>query len=423
MNSPSGKLRIIVGGMVGQFPLGGVAWDYFHYVLALAELGHDVVYHEDTRNWPHDPVAGGYQTAGAPYTTRFIREFFQRHAPQLADRWHYVLGGEEHHGMTESAWRDFAASADVFLNVSGACQVPEGLPGRCVKVFMDTDPGYNQIRMNELPAWDKSASNWRTQTETLYDRHLTYAENLYAPDCKIPRLGINWLPTRCVVTLAPWNQLRQRPPAPDALFTTVMTFAWFNGPLVHEGVEYGTKSVEYERFKTLPRHVPGGRLALAIAGQYAPLDQIRADGWKVIDANAVTLTAERYVDFIGRSAGEWSIAKNVYAATNSGWFSCRTACYLAAGRPAVVQDTAWSRYVPSGEGVIAFSTMEDAIDGLNRVMSDPARHQAAAYEIAREYLAPDRVIPPMLEAIFSAKDVSPRDPTILPPSPSTPTRP
>jgi hypothetical protein len=106
--------------------------------------------------------------------------------------------------------------------------------------------------------------------------------------------------------------------------------------------------------------------------------------------------------FIADSAGEWSIAKNVYVDTNSGWFSCRTACYLAAGRPAVVQETTWSRFVPSGRGVIAFETMEQCVAALEDVAAHPQEHRTAAYEIAREYLAPDRVMPPMLDEIFAA---------------------
>jgi hypothetical protein len=119
----------------------------------------------------------------------------------------------------------------------------------------------------------------------------------------------------------------------------------------------------------------------------------------VIDAHKATLTPRSYQQLIGDSAGEWSIAKNVYVATHSGWFSCRTACYLAAGRPAVVQDTGWSKFIPTGQGLFAFSTTEEAIDGLNRIAADPYLHRAAAYEMARQYLAPDKVLPKMIESI------------------------
>jgi hypothetical protein len=121
----------------------------------------------------------------------------------------------------------------------------------------------------------------------------------------------------------------------------------------------------------------------------------------VIDAHKSTLTPTEYLKFVQRSAGEWSVAKNVYTATNSGWFSCRTACYLAAGRPAVVQDTKWSRYVPSGKGVIAFDTMQQTLEALNEVHGDWHKHSIAAYDVAREYLAPDRVLPKMLADVFA----------------------
>lgn len=400
----SSKLRIIIGGMVGQYPLGGVAWDYFHYVLGLAELGHEVYYHEDTWVWPHDP-AKGYPTDDPSYTVNFIRNFFEKHAPHLSDRWHYVLLHEKHFGMTEAAFDEVARTADIFINVSGACFFPDHLNQNCLKVFMDTDPGYNQIVMHTRPSWSEHVDRWIKQVRE-HDRHLTYAENIHAPDCKIPRCDINWLPTRCIATLEPWRKFLEVPPPADASFTTVMSWSYFKGPLVLDGVKYDAKSPEYQRFHDLPKRV-NVPLALAVSGYTTPKKEIIEDGWNLIDAPAVTTTGESYLNFIRDSLGEWSIAKNVYVATNSGWFSCRTACYLAAGRPAVVQDTAWSRYIPSGDGVIAFTTMDEAVDALNRVASDPAHQRRAAFEIAREYLAPDKVLPPMIDSILTNQQVLP----------------
>jgi hypothetical protein len=129
-----------------------------------------------------------------------------------------------------------------------------------------------------------------------------------------------------------------------------------------------------------------------------------------------TLTPASYLRFIGKSRGEWSVAKNVYVATKSGWFSCRTACYLAAGRPAVVQDTGWSRYIPSGMGVIAFKTMEEAINGMKEVAGNEIAQRRAAYEIASEYLGPQKVLGPMIEAIYARKRPDPQTPGPIPPS-------
>lgn len=392
------KLRIIVGGLVGQFPLGGVAWDYFHYLLGLYELGHDVYYYEDTWVWPFNPIERS-ATDNPDYTLRFFHDFFSAHAPELADKWHYVLLHDKRFGMSAQAFDEVAAGADIFLNVSGACFFPDKLSPKCVKVFLDTDPGYNQMMLQEKFAWSQNVLRWCEQVAS-HDRHLTYAENIHGPDCLIPRGQFDWRTTRCVVTLPQWDRVRNSPPAAHAPFTTVMTWDYFRGHLICGGAEYFTKVPEYEKFRDLPSrtHVP---LALAVGGDKAPLNRIAADGWQTLSAHEATLTPTSYQQLIHDSAGEWSIAKNVYVATHSGWFSCRTACYLAAGRPAVVQETGWSRFIPSGSGVFAFSTMDEAIVALYQAAADPAAQRDAAYEIAREYLAPDKVLPPMIEAIFS----------------------
>jgi hypothetical protein len=405
MNAPHQKLRIIVGGLVGQFPLGGVAWDYFHYLLGLHELGHEVYYHEDTWVWPHDP-SKGYATDEPTYTVDFIRGFFEKYAPALADKWSYVLLHDKHFGMSKEAFDEVARTADIYLNVSGACMLPEALSTKCKRVFLDTDPGYNQIVMATRPGWSENVDRWIDTVKNKHDTHLTYAENIWSDDCKVPRCGLDWKVTRCVVTLPHWDAIKRSPPPSDAPLTTVMSWSYFKGPVAIDGVEYDAKASEFERFRTLPSRTPIP-IRMAVSGDKFDPEAIRRDGWTFIKALPVSLTAESYQQFIADSAGEWSIAKNVYVATNSGWFSCRTACYLAAGRPAVVQDTSWSRYVESGAGLFAFRTMDQCVDALKQIAAEPQKHRAAAYEIAREYLAPDRVLTPMLEAIYSSSPGTP----------------
>jgi hypothetical protein len=385
-------LRIIVAGMVGQYPFGGVAWDYLHYCLGMAELSHDVVYHEDTGCWPFDPALGHLSDDPRP-SVAVLDDFFRRFAPQLSRRWHYQLNGVSH-GMTRQAFDAAAASADLFLNVSGASAIPDRLNGHCVKVFLDTDPGYNQFVLSERYPWAGHAERWAALVAA-HDLHFTYAENLGGADCPIPTLGYDWRPTRPVVSLPAWAAVRATPIAAAAPFTTVMTLGYFPGPVTYRGVLYDAKAVEFDRFLSLRRRtaVP---IELLVTGDKVPPEPIRAAGWHLGDATAATRTAADYQAVIARSAGEWSVAKNVYAATNSGWFSCRTACYLAAGRPAVVQETGWSRFVPGGAGVIPFSTVDEAVAGLEAVAANPERHRAAAYEVAREYLSADRVLPRLL---------------------------
>jgi hypothetical protein len=392
------KLRIIVGGLVGQYPLGGVAWDYFHYVLGLAELGHEVYYHEDTWTWPFNPV-GGYPVDDPAYTADFIGNFFRRYAPELAERWCYVLLHDKHLGIQKPAWDDICRTADVYLNVSGACFLPDELGPNCRRVFIDTDPGYNQILMATRPAWSEHVDRWVSDIQQ-HDVHLTYAENIHGDDCLIPKVGIDWVPTRCVVTLPPWQRVKEATPPPGGPFTTVMTWRHFNGPVEWQGTKYHAKVEEFDKFFDLPRRtkVP---LELAVAGSTYDPEAVRQGGWQFARALPVSVTPEGYQDYIMCSVGEWSVAKNIYVATRSGWFSCRTACYLAAGRPAVVQDTAWSKTLPPTRGCQAFTTTDEAVAALNRAAADPKAAAESAYETAREHLAPDRVLTRMLDDIGS----------------------
>ena len=292
--------------MVGQYPLGGVAWDYFHYLLGLSELGHDVYYHEDTWCWPFDPVKG-YPSDDPTYSVDFLKSFFDKHAPHLADRWHYLFLHENSFGMQRERFDEIARTADLFLNVSGASFFPEALNPKAIKVFMDTDPGYNQIMLHERHRWSQNVDRWCAQVAS-HDRHLTYAENIFGDDCTLPRLDFDWRPTRCVVTLPPWEHIRQTPPKSDSPYTTVMSWTFFGGPLIYNGVEYGAKGPEFERFNELPRrtHLP---LLVAIAGHHKPGPKIVEAGWNMTDGWSLTLTPESYMKLIGDSAGEWSIAK------------------------------------------------------------------------------------------------------------------
>ncbi len=392
-----GKLRIIVGGLVGQYPLGGVAWDYFHYLLALSELGHDVYYHEDTWTWPHHPVSN-YPVDDPSYTLDFFKTFFARHAPQLADKWCYVLLHDKHFGMSREAFSEVAKSADVYLNVSGACFLPDDLNPKAKRVFLDSDPGYNQIVLATKPAWSEHVDRWEDQVRNGHDVHLTYAENIGEPDCLVPTCDIDWITTRPVVSLPAWETSRKTDPPPLAPFTTVMTWNYFKGPVVWDGIEYFQKTTEFDRVRTLPKATKA-KLELAVGSDRYDDDTFGNDGWHITRGLPVSVTPDGYRDYITCSTGEWSVAKNVYTAMKTGWFSCRTACYLAAGRPAVVQDTGWSKTLPSDAGCLKFDTQDEAAAALDAVLGDYGRHRKAAYDFAREHLAADRVLPPMLEAI------------------------
>jgi hypothetical protein len=388
------RLRIIVTGLVGLYPVGGVAWDYLQYVIGFARLGHEVFYHEDTWSWPYHPVQRT-NTAEGDYSADYIRDFFRTYAPDLLHRWHYLHLHETSFGMSRNEFDRVAETADVFINVSGACMIPENLSARCIKVFLDTDPGYNQIMLSERLAWSENVERWCKSVQD-HDRHFTYAENIYGADCIVPRMEFAWKPTRMPVVLDLWEPLSREPASGEFPWTTIMTWNAFKGKLVYQGVEYGSKGVEFEKLMEFPKRlqVP---LKVAVGGITAPLDRLSENGWQVVDGPEQTLTPDKYQEFIRKSRGEISPAKHVYVAMRTGWFSCRSACYLASCRPVVVQDTGFSSIYPGGEGILPFNTAEEALAGILEAEGDYERHSRAARTIAAEYFDAGRVLGKMLE--------------------------
>ena len=207
-----------------------------------------------------------------------------------------------------------------------------------------------------------------------HDVFFTLGEHVGQPDCTVPTAGLTWLPTRQPVFLPNWPVT----PPPDAgAFTTVLSWSINPTPPVVGGRSYGGKDVEFARFVDLPRRT-ADRLEAAISGD-APRERLVAAGWSVIEAHSVSATLDDYRRYLQGSRGEWSVAKNAYVATRSGWFSTRSAAYLASGRPAVIEETGFSAHVPTGPGLRAFSTPDEAVAALDAVRAD----HGAACEHAR----------------------------------------
>jgi hypothetical protein len=275
--------------------------------------------------------------------------------------------------------------------------IPENLSGACVKTFLDTDPGYNQIMMTERFAWSENVDRWCSSVDA-HDRHFTYAENIYGPDCLVPRLNYAWKTTRMPISIEHWEHLAGFRPADP--WTTVMTWNAFKGKLIYKGREYGSKGAEFDKLMKLPAmvNVP---LKVAVGGINAPLERLSQAGWQVADAPEATVTPAMYQDFIASSRGEISAAKQVYVELRTGWFSCRSAGYLASGRPVVVQDTGFTPLIASGEGIIAFNTVEEAALGLMEVEGEYERHAEAALEAARQYFDSSKVLQKLIDDVYS----------------------
>ena len=384
---PAARLRIIVLGYVVRGPLGGHAWHHLHYVTGLASLGHDVWFLEDSDDYPscYNPLLDTTST-DASYGLDFARLAFVRIG--LADRWAYYDAHKQvWHGPAAGAVMQICRSADIVINVSGANPLRPWLQDVGVRVFIDTDPGFTQA---------ENIKNERAKRRVLeHTVFFTFAEQV-GRGANLPDDGIYWRPTRQPVMLELWPT---RPSRPDGCFTTVMVWESYP-PIDVDGMQLGLKAQSFGPYLELPRRTDF-TLELALGGPTAPRDQLAANGWRIRDPRMPTRTLDSYQDYIGSSLGEFAIAKHGYVVTRSGWFSERSANYLATGRPVVAQDTGFANIIPSGEGLLAFSTPEEAIHALRKVMSAYDTHRARAREIAETYFDSKVILTQLLEQSFA----------------------
>jgi hypothetical protein len=383
-------VKAIVTGMIATYPLGGVVWDYAQYALGLERLGFDVYYLEDTGGPTYDPEQRVYGE-DCTYAVSFLEAALASLSSSLGKQWHFRAADGQTYGLEPTCVAAAVADAELFLNVSGGCLLrDEYLPCRR-KVLIDTDPGWNHFV--NYPRWDISPGWLGSNGFRSHDYFFTYAERIGRRNCTLPALGLAWQTTRPPVVLDRWQ-----PQLPGDCWTTVMTWDNFRRPIEHEGVIYGAKEREFGRVEELPKHT-SARLELAVGGHRAPVERWREQGWSVVDSHAVTRTLGDYRSYVCQSRGEFSVAKNVYVATGSGWFSCRSVCYLAAGRPVILQDTGFSELLPVGAGLLAFSDLEGAAAAINAVEADYAAHAAAAQHVARECFASDKILGDLLDRI------------------------
>jgi hypothetical protein len=371
------RTAIVAGYLVGN-PVGGHVLSILHWLAGLVSLGYDVVFVEH-HGWPNacwNPVAkvlSDDPSYGLGELTT--------HADRLGLRaWCFVDQEGRYHGLSRDELVACCKSADVLIGLWTVTWLDEFAECRR-RIFIDTDPGFTQFGMSpEVRASLAFAS------PVDFHEHFTYGTRIGKPDCPIPTHGITWQPARPPVAL---DLLPVQVASDASCFTTVMAWAP-RKPIVYDGVEYGLKDVEFWRIADLPSRVDSC-LEIALGGN-APYDAIAAAGWRIADAAAVTATPWTYRDYIAQSRGEFSVAVNLEVKTRSGWFSDRTAAYLASGKPVVVQDTGFSEDLPCGEGLFAFATVDDAAAAIEEIGRDYRRHCLAARRIAEEHLDARRVI-------------------------------
>ncbi len=377
--------RLLLLHIVGQYPMAGVAWQALHYLLGFQRLGWDVYYVEDSGASPWDPEAGTV-TGDCRYAVRYIGELMRRFG--FGDRWAYfdMLHGEAH-GMSRTDLEELYRTATGIVNLCGATAPRAEHKHGAKLLYVETDPVYEQFN---VALGDAPSTGFLRAHDVLF----TYGENIGAADCPVPLAGFEWHHTRPPVVMDCWAG--DADPAARA-FTTVASFANQGKDITYGGVTYQwSKQGNFLRFLDLPRHTPQPFLMATKPGDPAVEARVRAAGWDLVDPGATSRDIDRYREFIQRSRGEFTVAKDIYVRPRSGWFSDRSVCYLAAGRPVVMQDSGFGKFVPTGEGLFAYTTREEAVDALARINADYTRHSAAARRIAREFFATDRVLPRLL---------------------------
>jgi hypothetical protein len=374
--------RVVVCGYAVRHPLVGQIYTCLHYVFGLRQLGHEVAYVEES-GWPgscYDPVARTYSDdPGAGLDVlRTLLTGIGLDVPV----WYVDRGGDRTMRGEEDDLRDVLRSADLLLNLGGVCWLPEFrlCPRRAL---VDMDPVFTQHGGFGYPILAD------------HDVLFTYAANIASPGCSVPTLGLAWWPTLPPVAPELWSAAWPQPDA-AAPFTTVANWTAY-GTMTVDGRTYGQKDQEFLRLGDLPLRAPR-RLELALSGtDGAAREELRCRGWSLRDGHAVSVDAEAYRDYLACSRGEFSVAKHAYVTTRSGWFSDRSVCYLATGRPVVLQNTGFTDWLDAEHGVLAFATPGEALARLHEVEECHERHRLAARQIAEETFGYRVVLPRLLE--------------------------
>jgi hypothetical protein len=376
-------------GYVVRMPQGGLAWHYLQYAVGLACLGYDVYYVEDSHFFESDQDAWFFdpsrQVMGddPAFGLRFAADAFGRLG--MGERWaFYNAPGNEWIGPVANRATEICATADIVLNVSGANPLRPWLMKSPARALIDTDPAFTQVRLMNSTGRDLLG-----QHTTLF----SFGENIEQCTSTVPQDGLLWHATRQPVVMDLWPVT---PGRQCGRFTTAMMWQSTYQSMEHEGVRYGQKSDSFGPYVGLPRRV-GRVLEIALVSEPSPRRLLKRNGWLLRDGGKTAPDPWTYQRYIQRSKAEFSVAKHGYVVSNSGWFSERSANYLASGRPVVVQDTGFTDWMQTGAGVLPFTNPDQAVAAIEEVSRRYEYHCRAAREVAEEYFDSDKVLTRLIE--------------------------
>jgi hypothetical protein len=369
-------MRIVVLGMMGRCPFGGQTWLYLNWLRGFARLGHEVYYVEDDTVWPYDPEQDAV-TDDCAYAARHISTCLDRIG--LPGRWALRLADRKGAcwGMSEMQLDGLYRDCDALLNIVGATDLREEHMAARLRVYVETDPVTAELRLANGDAHTREAF-------ANHHRIFTYGENYGAADCGVPLGGLSFRKTRQPIDLDLWPFALE----PKArFFTTIGNYRQKGSDVEHAGETYRwSKHHEWEKFMDLPRRTTQPFEAALNVDDPADRARLESHGWRIVSPLKMSLDVfGSYPDFFRGSRAEFTVAKDQNVRLRSGWFSERDVCYLASGKPVVAQDTGFGRILPCGNGLHAFSNMDEAVAAVEAINADYERQCRAARELAREY--------------------------------------
>jgi hypothetical protein len=379
---------IVLAGSLAQRPRnGGHTWQILQYLLGLRRLGWNVIVVD--RLEPDMSVDDEGRPCPVEESTN-LAYFLDTMESFGADGSFALLydRGSRVFGLSRKRLLELVRSSSLLLNIMGFLDDEEVLGQAQRRVFVDTDPGFGQM-------WQALGL---AELFHGHDAYVTIGENIGRPECTIPTLGIDWITTPQPLVLEQW------PAQPNGAGTTFTSIGAWRGPydpIEYGGVTYGLRVHEFRRFLELPR-LTGQAFELALdidPSETRDLEALNAHGWQLVDPRAVALDPAAYREYIRRSKAEFMVAKGIYVQSRSGWFSERSICYLASGKPVLAQDTGLGDRYPTDEGLIAFRTLDEAVAGVDDISRNYARHSRTARAIAEEYFDSDKVLARLLDKL------------------------
>ena len=384
------RKRIVVMGFMGSCPIAGVIWQHIHYLVGLQRLGHDVYYIEDSARLPYNPetfeVSNEFDYA-AHLLDRLSREF------QFRNHWAFCaryLPKNPTVGLPLKKIRQLYRDADAILNICGAQEFNDDLLISDRILYVESDPGVEQIKIDKGV---RSTINYLRRHRALF----TFGENLGKKTFPVPTHGFNWLATRQPVVTDLWKT--DRVPPRSAVFTSVAN--WSTSGLKDiswRGDKYlWSKSREFLRFISAPKK-SGETFELATNIEDAnTCAKFSRNGWRLHCPLQLSVDYWLYRDYIRRSKGEFTVAKDQYIRLRTGWFSDRSACYLAAGRPVIIQETGFTRNYGGKAGLLSFQSLDEIVEAVKTINADYRKHSRAARALAREFFEAKKVLKSILD--------------------------